>query len=251
MASMSGSSSRIVSGERDVKRIYGHRQAPIRSPGRKRDLRLPMFGEAVMNAYCRVGLVAVASVIGLTACAAERRDEGAAPVVSEAEVAITPADEGTSYNGWWQDARLYWPTCNEPYWAEMTHWVHRDYGDSTRGGGACYVQATSTGCSSDSTCVSLAQSTFGGSAYGYCYQGACYSRPGSQSTFCVMNPNRTDAYGLGTYLPKSSMYGAFWLDFALGCMTKTAGPNTACGGTNSSLYMRTLSALEQTWDNCP
>jgi hypothetical protein len=29
----------------------------------------------------------------------------------------------------------------------------------------------------------------------------------------------------------------------VGCMTKTAGPNTACGGTDTSLYMRTVSGL--------
>jgi hypothetical protein len=142
-------------------------------------------------------------------------------------------DIGGGYNGWTQGVFAF----SEGSSIYVEHTLSRSSGDTTRGGGACFVVAApSVSCSDDSTCVSYATSAYGSSAYGYCYLGQCYSRPGSQADFCVMNPNRT----AGT-LSRTS-YGSFnpMDSYVVGCMTKTAGPNTACGGTNPGLYMRTL-----------
>jgi hypothetical protein len=38
--------------------------------------------------------------------------------------------------------------------------------------------------------------------------------------------------------------------YALGCMTKAAGPNTACGGTDTSLYMRSVTTTYYDYSWC-
>jgi hypothetical protein len=155
---------------------------------------------------------------------------------------IDERDEGTTYNGWWQAPTLQYD-CEIGVF--LTHQLTRSSGDDTRGGGACFVSRTGASCSSDTTCTSQAQATWGGAAYGYCYAGECYQRPGAQSSYCALNPNRSPGT-LFAYPPTVFFDGN---DFALGCMTKTAGPNTACGGTEGSSYMRTVSPLYGDW-NC-
>ena len=64
--------------------------------------------------------------------------------------------------------------------------------------------------------------------------------------YCNVNPSRSPS----TFSSPSSVAlgltdHVMWAPgvvptYALGCMTKTAGPNTACGGSNPSLYMRDL-----------
>jgi hypothetical protein len=90
---------------------------------------------------------------------------------------------------------------------------------------------------SDGACV------WGSQAHGYCYSGACWYRAGSQASDCALSPNRT----AGT-LTKSVSTAMGYGYGVLGCMTKTSGPNTACGGTNTSLYVRTISGFTST--NC-
>jgi hypothetical protein len=181
----------------------------------------------------------VSVVASVSACTAEHSTEEDAPIV--ASETLGAADEGASYNGWTQSVYLRDEWCDgDP--AYMAHSLTRTSGDDTRGGGACYVIANNTGCATDATCLTVAQSQYGSSAYGYCYQGSCYSRPGSQATYCVVNPNRgpggVDKWLVGT----TAMYPS---SFVIGCMTKSAGPNTACGGTDTSQYMRTRGDLTQ------
>jgi hypothetical protein len=178
-------------------------------------------------------VVSVAMIgLGLVACSAERSStEEEAP--SAALDTLDPADEGASYNGWTQtpSGMVYMYMG----FGQLDHTFSRAGGEATRGGGACFVyQQPGSSCSSDSPCLSAAQAAFGASAYGYCYSGVCYSRPGSQTDYCALNPNR--APGSVTKLWPS--YGVNYYEHILGCMTKTGGPNTACGGTNTSLYMR-------------
>jgi hypothetical protein len=175
----------------------------------------------------------LAAALCATACTAERADENAdAPSI--ASETLDERDEGTTYNGWSQYAFGQWELYSSVFY--VASWLNRSSGDATRGGGTCFVRRTGTGCSSDATCTSLAQSTYGASAYGYCYSGVCYNRPGSQASYCALNPNR--APGFIQVDPPRSAVATDGNDYALGCMTKTAGPNTACGGTNGSLYMR-------------
>jgi hypothetical protein len=54
-----------------------------------------------------------------------------------------------------------------------------------------------------------------------------------------MSPNRTNSAIAIPGFATSPYVG-------LGCMTKTAGPNTACGGTNTSLYMRLVVQIYET-----
>jgi hypothetical protein len=171
----------------------------------------------------------VAGLLG-AGCAADPASNTEAPSVATDTTDV--ADEGDSYAGWSQTPYLYIPMCGGQ--AYIMHTLTRSSGDSTRGGGGCAVVATGASCSSDSTCLSAAQASYGSAAYGYCYAGACYSRPGSQSDYCALNPNRGSG-NIWKYPP-----GSAWTDFALGCMTKTAGPNTACGGTDASQYMRSV-----------
>jgi hypothetical protein len=186
---------------------------------------------------------AVTAAIAATACTAEETaTTGNAP-----EVAVDGLDEsdfGDSYNGWTQYLSYSADLCRiQP--DVMAHGLGRDYGDNTRGGGACAVRGGASGCSDDSPCIAEAQAWYGPSAYGYCYANSCYLRPGSQVDWCVMSPNR----GAGSVLSLS--FGSIAYD-AIGCMTKNAGPNTACGGTNASLYMRTWTTTSYYYsDNCP
>jgi hypothetical protein len=199
-----------------------------------------------MDSIVRWGLVgAVVTAIGLTACAADPSEEdGKAPELTLD--AIDPADEGTSYNGWTQQ-----PVIDNHYclgFVAVGHILSRSSGDATRGGGACQVRRTATSCSSDALCLSNAQAQYGAAAWGYCYAGKCYTRPGAQSTYCVLNPNR--APGAVQFSASPSSLSPDGSDYAIGCMTKTAGPNTACGGTNTSLYMRTASAITYNESGC-
>jgi hypothetical protein len=188
-----------------------------------------------MNAFHRVVVsFIVGAGVALSACASETPAEDDAPLALND--AIDPRDEGTSYNGWTQFADAYYDQCASLYGVRSI--LTRSSGDWTRGGGVCFVMPMGESCSSDSTCLTSAQSMYGSSAWGYCYSGSCYGRPGSQGTYCTLNPDRSSGSTLNKNdLPWIPMNGA-----ALGCMTKTAGPNTACGGTNTSLYMRTLAS---------
>jgi hypothetical protein len=177
----------------------------------------------------------VALAVGASACAAQN-DANEATEASDAPVASTDtigeSDEGTDYNGWSHTVTGYWGMYDGYYAIDSI--FTRYYGDATRGGGMCYAVASGAGCSSDASCTAQAQAQYGGSAYGYCYSGSCYNRPGPQSGNCALSPNR--APGALTITPSSfSYYGV-----VIGCMTKTAGPNTACGGTDSSQYIRSL-----------
>jgi hypothetical protein len=193
------------------------------------------------------------SVLAVTACSAEEPPPaGDAPVMEDTSVEVQ--DEGNAYNGWSQAPYSVWQLfCGN--WVVGSQLV-RSAGDATRGGGSCHVRRTTTSCSNDSTCIGLAQSTHGGSAYGYCYQGTCYTRPGGQSSYCALNPNR--AAGYIWVHPPGGLYDtgvapSGWPDaenFVLGCMTKTGGPNTSCGGSNTSAYMRYVVPMEIDTYNC-
>jgi hypothetical protein len=178
-----------------------------------------------------VGAVFAASV---SACAAEPLHDREAPETTLES--LDEADQGTSYNGWSQSVYASYNWCMSV--GSFDHTLSRSSGDSTRGGGGCAVEWQSgSSCSADSTCVASAQSMYGASAYGYCYSGQCYLRPGSQATYCSLNANRSPGTVTGLVLGSAQ--------HVVGCMTKTAGPNTACGGTNTSLYMRSVWQAEQ------
>jgi hypothetical protein len=191
--------------------------------------------------------IGVAGMIafGVVACAAQPANEENAPeIVSDS---VDEQDEGYSYNGWQQIAWYEWNYCSQaPNSASQT--FVRSYGDATRGGGACYVKSTGVGCSSDSTCLANAVATYGGSAYGYCFAGSCYSRPGSQASYCSLSPNR----GPSTVNVPNAFSGDIWdgTNHLLLCMTKTAGPNPACGGTSTSQYMRNVVGLNIFYGSC-
>jgi hypothetical protein len=189
------------------------------------------------GAYRFAALVALFGLAGGAGCSSEPvASEGSAPTIDEAALAVQ--DEATDYDGW-----AMYPLLSENC-IDGTNGVHlnvqRTSGDSTRGGGSCFARSTGASCSSDTTCTSAAQAAYGSLAYGYCFQGSCYSRPGDANVYCARSPNITTSGGYGGVygvLPSSSVqYDGF--DVSLGCLTKTAGPNTACGGTNGSLYIR-------------
>jgi hypothetical protein len=190
----------------------------------------------VMNTIARLALgLALVSGVTSVACSAAPTSEGDTPSVSLDSAA--GQDEGASYNGWSQYAFGNWDY--HDYTFIVGSILGRDYGDATRGGGACFVRRKpGTSCSSDSTCLTAAQAEYGGSAWGYCYSGTCYSRPGAQASNCALNPNR--APGIISASPSWSSAYNDGNDFVVGCMTKTGGPNTACGGVETSLYMRTM-----------
>jgi hypothetical protein len=194
-----------------------------------------------------VGLVGVFALgISAVACSASAANDEA-PV---AEVdALSAQDEGTDYNGWSQWAEFRMDLCSPGYNDfYIVHGLSRWDGDATRGGGGCAVYTPGTSCSVDSDCQAQATGTFGAAAYGYCYQGSCALRPGSQSDYCAMSPNRA-AGELWKYKARAD---AQWISGVLGCMTKTAGPNAACGGTNNGLYMRAVFSGVTYWQswNC-
>jgi hypothetical protein len=193
-----------------------------------------------MKQFVVGGLAAAA--VATTACSSEPAFEESPELATAAN--IEAQDEGWSYNGWEQlPAGWYGGDGNVYTW----NYFVRSYGDSTRGGGSCVVyHRDGSSCSSDATCLSAAQAQFGASAWGYCSGGACWSRPGSQAAYCSLGPNRTPGQyhnpAASEYAPASHTGPA-----VLGCMTKTAGPNTACGGTNTSLYMRTVGGIASPW----
>jgi hypothetical protein len=182
--------------------------------------------------------LAFTAAVAVSACAAEPapEDEGAEATLPELD-SLAEQDVGASWNGWTQNTIAGY--CIDIAWQQWAyHELVRSYGDNSRGGGACLTirRQPLAYCSSDADCLGGAQSTYGGSAYGYCNEGVCHDRPGSQATYCGLSPNR----GPGDLIDAGWQVGqsfAHW--FVVGCMTKTAGPNTACGGTNTSLYMRT------------
>ena len=203
------------------------------------------------------GVVFVA--FALSACAAEPSDVGEAPELADDDGVISPADEGTTYDGWTQYADTVWQQCMGN-WAIRSNFT-RSWGDNTRGGGACFVRATGASCSSDASCISAATAQYS-AGWGYCYQGQCYTRPGAGSTYCTTpNPNRspgwvwTNPYFWDTVaFPNGYPDGA---EYALGCMTKGAGPNGSCGCTTAtcgsnytSLYMRTVRPLDWEFSAC-
>jgi hypothetical protein len=155
------------------------------------------------------------------------------------------ADEGVSYNGWHQGIVASYEVSYG--WVSAQHTFYRDYGDNARGGGVCLVQKViGSSCSSDPVCDSWAKGTHGGTAYGYCFAGECYARPGSGADYCGMSPNRsvTSNMSMSAFNISNVMN---W--YALGCMTKNAGPNSACGGTDTSQYMRTVTPTTN-WNIC-
>jgi hypothetical protein len=186
-----------------------------------------------------MGCAAVVAVVVGCAKSPAETDDGAPDVALDV---LDVQDEGVTYNGWTQSIT---GTCLTSINAESAdHTLTRSSGDSTRGGGACGVvlRLPLTTCSADSQCQAGAVALYGSSAYGYCYKGFgaqhyCYDRPGSQAANCALNPNRSP----GTL----SSYNSCIHTNVLGCMTKTVGPNTACGGTDTSLYMRTVSYVNQ------
>jgi hypothetical protein len=188
-----------------------------------------------LQSWCSV--MVVAAVVGAAGCSVEASTEEA----SSADLdGLDPSDEGTNYNGWTQFLTYDFDRSFQQI-NSITHTLSRSSGDATRGGGGCLVVQQGMACSSDSTCTTTAQSLYGAGAYGYCYQGAsCLLRPGSQASYCALNPNRSPGALTQTF---SSLYKSGMSWFVLGCMTKTAGPNTACGGTNASLYMRSVSYI--------
>jgi hypothetical protein len=183
------------------------------------------------------GVGVVAGIVGcavLSACSPETSAEEIAPSALLDE--LSDLDQGTSYNGWTQSVTAtYYAMCGTT-WGR--HRLTRSSGDATRGGGTCLtVRKASTTCSSDSTCVTAARAEYGPSAYGYCYSGICYSRPGGADN-CVTSANRSSGT-LDVIIDGANGVNRYFV----GCMTKTAGPNPACGSTDSSSYMRTMSAV--------
>jgi hypothetical protein len=173
-------------------------------------------------------LMPVLALPVLVACSASKSAPSDAPDVANDD-ALDTSDYGTSYNGWTQYLFSQYDVCgvNQNY---IQHTMGRSYGDATRGGGACVLDWPVGGaCGSEQDCINYAQATYGSTAWGYCFYGSCYPRPGSQAALCTMNPNR----GPSSLLRYDAIGAAL-----VGCMTKTAGPNTACGGTDPSLYMR-------------
>jgi hypothetical protein len=187
--------------------------------------------------------------IATAACSAE-------PASSETESpdifddALSAQDEGTSWNGWSMSLSGWYSVGGFP----LNQWYSsgtfsRSSGDLTRGGGTCAVYKRTvnpSSCTSDQACIDAAQAQFGSFAWGYCYQGACYDRVFAQSASCSTNPNRSPSSWnspsqvLVVPANHQTLPGGL---FSLGCMTKTAGPNTACGGTNTSLYMRSVTLI--------
>jgi hypothetical protein len=186
-----------------------------------------------------VGLGAIAVSVACTAAV----PNGDVDFTSDTDDSLAAMDVGTSYNGWTQSVSGTY--CSMSGARTLNHTLSRSSGDTTRGGGGCTVVAKGTSCSTDSNCQAAATAEYGSSAWGYCYNGSCYSRPGGQE-LCFLNPNRAP----GTIGGDVGMGESFNV---LGCMTKTAGFNTACGGTNGSLYMRTVGAPTplSTTTSCP
>jgi hypothetical protein len=177
----------------------------------------------------------VVLALAVSACAGSS-NEGVAPEVDSE--GLDGQDNGATWNGWTQTPlwRIDLPNDN----MEIRHTFTRSSGDATRGGGMCMVtlsgsanfQAPTTctdgsATQGDSLCTTAARNVWGSQAYGYCYGGYCYDRMGSQATDCLLGSNRSPGTVVD-YRPGAYTMGD---QYALGCMTKTAGPNTACGCT--------------------
>jgi hypothetical protein len=133
---------------------------------------------------------------------------------------------------------------NHIYAINMGTTFVRYSGDLTRGGGTCLVlKRTSGACTQDSTCITEARNHFGEGAWGYCYNGMCYNRPGLQANFCTLNPNRSPGTYYSSNVTTSAFNNYYSNPYMLGCMTKTAGPNTACGGTDPTKYEKVVIPL--------
>jgi hypothetical protein len=179
-------------------------------------------------------VLGIVAVVVFSGCAATAEAEDAPTVFEDS---IDEADIGTSWNGW--DQSIVGTTCVNANLAQVSHTFVRSSGDATRGGGVCGTIVSSTACTTvgdDSFCLGMAHALYGQSAYGYCHPvpfsgPKCLYRPGSQADYCSLSPNR----GAGTV---SKTINDKRVNYMVGCMTKTAGPNTACGGTNQGLYMR-------------
>jgi hypothetical protein len=170
-------------------------------------------------------LLCLFSTVASTACAVDPGETSAPDVELDGSEL---QDYGTSYGGWTQSVGGSVYACQ----GSVSHYLQRSSGDSTRSGGSCFITPTSTSCSSDSTCVSAALSTYGASAYGYCVGGSCYLRPGSDAEFCVKGQNRSS----GSYLSNSFVYCGG--GFVLGCMSKSSTLPFACAVQNPSDAMR-------------
>jgi hypothetical protein len=202
-------------------------------------------------------LLGVGSLVAAGACGAETPAAMEAP--SAADGTLATRDEGTSYNGWTHTPSGLFYSFMGMY--SITGSYSRTSGDATRGGGVCFVvRKPGTTCSNDSTCTTSAVNEYGAGAYGYCYSGTCYSRPGAQGSFCNTNPNRSP--GTIDHPWPGAVNGIVDTgnEFVLSCMTKDAGSNTACScisggnyflngastpcGTDpSGLYMRTIAPV--------
>jgi hypothetical protein len=200
-----------------------------------------------MVGFSKCALAVSVMMVAIVGCTAEREvvaGESDAPDL--ALDTASEADEGYSYNGWTQSIVASQETSYG--WVNAEQTFIRDYGDNARGGGVCLVQHVSgSSCSSDPVCDSWAKGTYGGTAYGYCYSGSCFARPGSGATYCSMSPNRSLATNNLVAQAFTTSYGGNW--HALGCMTKAAGPSAACGGTDTSQYMRHVVPMSL-WNIC-
>jgi hypothetical protein len=195
-----------------------------------------------MNIVKRTGFIGMIAMAA-AACAAQPADEGNAPDV--ASDSVDEQDQGYVYNGWSQISWYEYNACgNYPHSASQ--WLSRSYGDASRGGGACYVKSTGASCSADTTCTTAAVAQYGAGAYGYCYSGTCYSRPGTQAAYCALNPNRANGHTVNVPNAFNDVWGGN--NHLILCMTKTAGPNLSCGGQDTSQYMRSLNSLNYYYD---
>jgi hypothetical protein len=188
------------------------------------------------------GVSAVAAALVVSGCAATSTENASEEAPIAEMDGVDEQDEGASYNGWSHSPSGTYDQFG--FFYTYGNFTKSSGTDATRGGGVCLVyRRSSSSCSSDSTCLADAQSQFGASAYGYCYGGGCYTRPGSQAAYCGVNSSRSP----GAFEGPTGVVGSYAnhssTPSALGCMTKTAGPNTACGGTDTSLYMRRIQAL--------
>jgi hypothetical protein len=181
-------------------------------------------------------LAVVASVS--VGCTAERAalTEAAPDVDADA---LDVADFGTSYNGWsiWAEGTSW----RKEHWNDFSVGFTKSSGsDATRGGGGCLVrQVPGWTCSTDSQCPSAAP------GWGYCVSGQCYERPGSQADWCALAPNNAPNASYAKGVSDNGYFSFSDQTYVLTCLTKTAGPNTACGGTNTSLYMRAVTFVDR------
>jgi hypothetical protein len=186
----------------------------------------------------RLGLVVfLGAAVGVSACG----EGSAAEQAPDAIETIETTDVGTTYDGWTQSpsGTVY---VNMGF-GTVEHTLTRSYGDSTRGGGACYVlRQPGSSCSVDDTCKAAAQSAYGSQASGYCYGGECYDRFFSQAEGCKLNSNRSPGTLSGNWYATTLGF-ATGNEFVLGCLSKavgTATPPFPCAGSDPDLYMRTI-----------